>query len=109
MSDCDFESLARRESITLMWGFCWRALSIGAIVFTCGAVIGFIFGFVVGMILSAVGLDVIQYKLLIQIPVGLFGLTIGFCSYYYYIRWLLRSQIGSFRLRLIRTESVQSS
>jgi|GEM_PF-1814555 len=105
MSICFPESLTRKDWITLMWGFFWRNLCIGLVVLGLGVALGFILGLVIGIFLVAAGQELEPYKFLIQCLAGMIGLILGFSSYYVYIRWLLRSQIGPFRLNLIRIEA----
>ena len=99
------QTLRPDEWLRLVWGFFWRALSVTVLAAATAGAVGFVIGLLIGLVMVGIGLDVNEYGLMLNVIGGLIGLLIGFCTYYIYIRWLLKSKMGPFRLQLVRCES----
>lgn len=93
MDGLDFNQLPFSSKVRICWGFFWRgfAITIGSSLcgFLLGAVVGFVFGFL-GMSKGA-----------ITVIGGVCGVVVGLAFVYIYVRWLLGSRIGNYRLALV--------
>jgi ABC-type Fe3+ transport system permease subunit len=102
--DLDLQELVRADWLYLMCGFFWRSMCITAAAAVCAAVLGFMTGLVVGIIMKLAGIPQESYMLPFQVICVLLGMGIGFASLAPYIKWLMRARFGSLRLKLERTE-----
>ena len=95
LSELDFASKA-----SICWSFLWRGIlaTIGSMVL--GFVLGAAFGFDVALVAGG-GRAVMP---LIQIGGFFLGAACGVVCLYFYIRWLLGTRLGRFRLLLVSTE-----
>lgn len=80
----------------ICWGFMWRGLltTIGSAI--SGAIVGGIAGFFLGIFGAS--------KNSIAATGFILGFLCGLVFLYVYVRWLLSSRIGSFRLLLARAD-----
>lgn len=93
MNKQEITTLPFSAKIAISWSFLWRSVVVGLAAGVCSTVAGGILGFVfalVGMPRSSV-----------PIAAGLVGLLIGFLFLYVFIRWLLSSHLGRFKLVLV--------
>jgi len=96
MGVVDIKSLPFSSKAGLCWSFFWRGLVI-----TMGSSLaGGLLGFVIGLVFTLAGLPVE----LIQIVAGLAGLVAGCFFLYLYVKWLLSSQLGPYRLQLVHND-----
>ncbi len=96
MGVVDISSLPFSSKAGLCWSFFWRGLVI-----TLGSSLaGGLLGFVIGFVFALAGLPVE----LIQIVGGLAGLVAGCFFIYLYVKWLLSSQLGRYRLQLVHND-----
>ena len=96
MGVVDISSLPFSSKAGLCWSFFWRGLVI-----TLGSSLaGGLLGFVIGFMFALAGLPVE----LIQIVCGLAGLVAGCFFFYLYVKWLLSSQLGRYRLQLVHND-----
>ena len=79
----------------ICWSFLWRGIAIGIGSALCGGLLGGIAGAVLGL----TGL----FKAAPFVG-GLLGALCGFVFLYFYVRWLLTSRLGQFRLLLVHAE-----
>ncbi|MCJ8294649.1 MAG: hypothetical protein MJK15_09605 [Colwellia sp.] len=90
-----------KRVIRIWWSFLWRNILaiLGAVVI--GALVGFIFG----LILGAIGVPVETIKMIVQ-PIGfLIGLGISVIP----LKMVLGKNFGEFRLVLIKTEVTEKN
>lgn len=89
MTPIDFKELTTLSQAGIVWGFFWRCIATAL----CGALLGGIVGFVLGI--SGIA------RSAIPMIGGLLGLLTGLFFFYLYVRWLLASRLGAFRLVLV--------
>ena len=97
--------LSLSSKVKVTWSFVWRGL-VAAIASTLsGGIVGFIVGGFMGGFFSVNGTlspDLIKY---IQIVCGSLGVVVGVIFYYLYVKWLLTSKLGAYRLLLVAADS----
>jgi len=94
MQPIHFPTLDFGLKIALCWSFFWRG-----VVITLGSMIaGGLLGFVLGFVLALVGVS----RGAVTAVGGLSGIVCGFGAFYFYVRWLLSSKLGAFRLQLVK-------
>ena len=96
MEVVDISSLPFSSKAGLCWSFFWRGLVIGLGSALAGGVLGFVIGFVSA--LAGLPIEVIR------IVGGLAGLIAGCFFLYVYVKWLLSTRLGTFRLQLVRDD-----
>ena len=96
MGVVDIKSLPFSSKAGLCWSFFWRGLVIGL----GSSLAGGLLGFVIGFVFALAGLPVE----LIQIVGGLAGLVAGCFFLYLYVKWILSSQLGPYRLQLVHND-----
>jgi hypothetical protein len=91
----NFETLDFGGKASLCWSFFWRGMLITIGSMLVGAILGGLAGFLIGMVggRSAIGFA--------QWVGGALGILSGCVFLYLYIRWLLSSRLGRFRLVLV--------
>ena len=95
MSPLNIKELPFSSKARICWGFLWRG-----IVITLGsALCGGLFGGVAGFILGLAGLPMAGPTV-----GGVLGAICGAFFLYLFVRWLLSSRIGSFRLALVHAD-----
>jgi hypothetical protein len=100
MQPIDFEQLGTGAKAALCWSSFWRGLAITFGSMLVGALLGGVFGFVMAAsgLARPTGAGLIQYGgLLLGVASGIFFL-------YVYVRWLLTSRLGSYRLLLVMAD-----
>ena len=102
MEACDLKELKDKDWLALTWGFIWRSFLVSLLSVALGAALGFLFSLGFGKLLESMGRNVEDYRLMLQVLGVTEGLLLGFASTYFYIKWLLKSKIGGFRLQLVR-------
>ena len=95
MSPLTFTELPPSAKASICWSFFWRGILITIASSLTGAVLGGIAGVVLGLggipkAAPAAG--------------GLVGLVAGVLFVYLYVRWLLSSRLGQYRLLLVRAD-----
>lgn len=98
MNSLDIKTLPFSSKAALTWSFFWRGLVVGIASSLVGGLLGFVLGFAM-----AVARCPIQA---IQIMCGLAGLVGGCFFLYLYVRWLLSSRLGAFRLKLVPADDL---
>ncbi len=93
MTPIDFKELTTLSQAGIVWGFFWRCIATALGSALCGALLGGIVGFVLGI--SGIA------RSAIPMIGGLLGLLTGLFFFYLYVRWLLASRLGAFRLVLV--------
>lgn len=93
MNKLEIKTLPFSSKVAICWSFFWRSVAVAIGSGVCGAVIGGVIGFV----FAALGVP----RSSVSIVGGLAGLLIGFFFFYVFVRWLLSSRLGRFRLVLI--------
>lgn len=94
-----FQSKAR-----ICWGFFWRSIVVGIGSGLSGALIGGVVGGILGVLLYLTGTSDPDGLYLIQIVSGVLGVLWGCFCFYFYIRWLLSSKLGKYRLLLVHAD-----
>ena len=94
-----FQSKAR-----ICWGFFWRSIVLAIGCGLSGALIGGIVGGIFGVILSLTGTSDANGLYLVHIVSGILGVLWGCFCFYFYIRWLLSSKFGKYRLLLVHAD-----
>jgi ABC-type amino acid transport system permease subunit len=95
LNSIDIDNLPLSSKASLCWSFFWRAIvtSLGSAV--CGGLLGGIVGVIFGLagtpkVAVAVG--------------GVLGIGCGAFFLYVFIRWLLSSRLGRYKLLLVNTD-----
>jgi ABC-type amino acid transport system permease subunit len=97
MESINISLLGFGEKLSICWSFLWRGILITLGSMIVGGILGGLIGFliVVSGVTKQTGMPVVQ----------VLGFGVGFLSgcgfLYVYIRWLLSSRLGKFRLVLI--------
>lgn len=89
----------------IAWSFMWRGVAITVASMMCGGIVGGIFGGVFGFGSSLAGVSVATAMPVLQVVGGIMGLMIGLFFVYVYVRWMLSSRLGKFRLILVLAEA----
>ena len=84
------------KAARVWWGFVWRSL----ISMVPAALLGGLIGAGLGYVLRSVDISSAVVSLVMMIVGGLLGLVVSI----YAMKWLLRSEIGEFRLLLVSTK-----
>ena len=93
----------------ICWSFFWRGMLVTAGSMLVGALLGGILGAILGFGMAAAGLPKGSGMGLIQLAGGGVGVLSGFCFLYLYVRWLLTSRLGGYRLLLVSASEVSNS
>ena len=95
MNPLDIKELPLSSKARICWGFMWRgiAMTIGSML--CGGLLGGIAGF---------GLALVGVPKAAPVVGGILGAITGIFFIYLFVRWLLSSRIGSFRLALVHAQ-----
>ena len=93
MTPIDFKELPTLSQAGIVWSFFWRGIATTLGSALCGALLGGIVGFALGI--SGIG------RSALPLIGGLVGLLTGLFFFYLYVRWLLASRLGHFRLVLV--------
>lgn len=104
MQEIKIADLGFSEKARVTWAFFWRALVITIGSTLSGTLLGGVFGFVVGIIVSANGGTKESIVTISKIGGGTLGLFAGLFFFYLYIRWLLASKLGNYKLVLTQHE-----
>lgn len=95
MNILEIKELPLSSKANICWGFFWRGIlvTLGSTIF--GALIGGMIGFVFAIlgIPKSVG----------TVVAGIAGLISGAYFLYFYVRWLLSSRLGGFKLVLVHS------
>ena len=92
MTALDIKELPFSSKASICWGFFWRGIAITIGSALGGGVLGGLVGFILGLIGAAKGAAVVG---------GILGLFVGAFFLYLFVRWLLSSRLGNFRLVLV--------
>jgi hypothetical protein len=98
------KSLRFRDQITVVWGWAWRSLCIGVIVYIVAFVLIVFVLFLIDLVFVSVGRNVSFVRTFLFVLLGMMSLFIGFASELVLIDWLSKSRIGDFELWLLRTK-----
>lgn len=93
MNTLEIKELPFPSKASICWGFFLRGMLITLGSMICGALIGGVIGFVFAML----GIS----KSLGPVVAGIGGLASGAIFLYFYVRWLLSSRLGAFKLVLV--------
>ncbi len=96
MNALEFNELPFLSKLRICWGFVWRGLCVTLGSTVCGALLGGVIGFVFAML----GFP----KTVAPLIAAGFGLLIGLGFIYLYVRWILSTRLGQFRLKLVPAE-----
>jgi hypothetical protein len=108
MKTVDIRTLAFGARLAICWSFFWRGILIAIASILSGAVLGTLAGGIIGFGFAMGGLSTQSIKGASQIVGGVLGLAAGFFFLYVYIRWLLKSRLGAYRLMLVWAETAPS-
>lgn len=92
MNPIDIRHLPLSSKASICWGFFWRGVLASLVSALCGGLLGGIAGF----ILSLIGVPKAAAA-----TGGVLGLVAGVVFLYLFIRWLLSSRLGSYKLVLV--------
>ena len=95
MNPLNITELSLSAKAGICWSFLWRGLLITVGSSVCGGIAGAIVGFILGL----AGADAV-----VPVIAGLLGIAVGVLFIYVWVRWLLSSRLGQFRLMLVRAE-----
>lgn len=101
MTEVNLGTLSKLQWFSLIWAFLWRGLIITLGSGITGGIIGFMFGFSIGILSSVAGIDAEAVKLFVQIISGLLGIIVSFVFIMLWIKWLFRARFNKFRLALV--------
>lgn len=104
MKQVDFRKLGFAAKAGICWSFFWRGITITIGSMLLGGVLGAVFGFIFGMAGSAAGLPKHTVVNVAQGGGFILGLAAGVFFLYVYIRWLLGSRLGAYRLILVSAD-----
>lgn len=93
MNPLEIKELPLPSKASICWGFFWRGISITLASTICGALIGGVLGFIFAMLGVPQSLGTMVS--------GIAGLVSGAFFLYFYVRWLLSTRLGGFRLVLV--------
>jgi len=95
MNPLDIKELPFSSKARICWGFFWRGIVITLGSTLCGALLGGVAGFILGFAGAPQA----------AAPVGgLLGVVTGAFFIYLFLRWLLSSRLGNFRLLLVHAQ-----
>jgi hypothetical protein len=100
----NFKTLPFRSKARICWGFFWRSIVLALGASLTGGIIGGILGGVLGVAFHFSSTTESDALHLIQIICGITGLLWGCVCFYFYIRWLLTSKLGNYRLLLVHAD-----
>lgn len=93
MNALEIKELPFSSKAQICWGFFWRGIAI-----TIGsALVGAVIGGIAGVVLALVSAP----KISLAVASGGLGAITGAFFLYLYVRWLLTTRLGKFRLVLI--------
>lgn len=95
MKNVNLAELPLSAKVGIIWSFFWRGIAIALGSALCGLVLGALAGLVFGIAGVVRGAPVAG---------GLLGAATGITFTYLYLRWLLASRLGKFRLLLVSAE-----
>ena len=104
MTALDFKTLPLADKLAITWSFFWRALLIGIASMLCSGLAGGVFGFMIGVVLSAAGFPIEAIQLFAGLVGFVLGIGFGFLFFLLYVQWLLSSRLGQFRIRLVKAD-----
>jgi ABC-type amino acid transport system permease subunit len=93
MNTLEIKELPLSSKASICWGFFWRGILITLGSTICGALIGGVIGFLFAMLSFP--------KSAGAVVSGIVGLASGAFFLYFYVRWLLSSRLGNFKLVLV--------
>ncbi|MCQ4261183.1 hypothetical protein, partial [Stutzerimonas stutzeri] len=96
-----------KERLIILWGFFWRALTVGVASGLAGAILGALFGFVVGLIVALSGGSKETIESIAGVGGAVLGLVSGIFFFYIYICWLLKAKFGKYKLALLENQQEQ--
>jgi ABC-type phosphate/phosphonate transport system permease subunit len=96
MNTLEIKELPFSSKAQICWGVFWRGIAI-----TIGsALVGGLLGGIAGFVLALIGAP----RVSVTVVGGGLGVIAGAFSIYVYVRWLLSTRLGSFRLVLIHAQ-----
>ncbi|MCG2578052.1 hypothetical protein LZ012_13740 [Dechloromonas sp. XY25] len=93
MNILEIKELPLSSKANICWGFFWR----GILVTLGSTIVGALIGGVIGFIFAIMGVP----KSVGTAVAGMAGLVSGAFFLYLYVRWLLSSRLGGFKLVLV--------
>jgi hypothetical protein len=100
MNPLVFQELSLSAKASICWGFFWR----GIVATLCSTVCGGLIGEVVGLVLGAIGIPIAIEIAIEKVIASVLGLAVGAIALYLFLRWILASRLGSFRLVLVSAD-----
>jgi hypothetical protein len=95
-----------RDQASLYWSFLWRLLAATAGSLVLAGIIGNFSGIVFNILAAMRGLERHAMDMPILIAGGLVGALVALVSFYFLLRWLLKSKLGQYRLVLVEAGEV---
>lgn len=101
MAPIDITTLDLGRKIAICWSFLWRGVAI-----TLGSMLaGGLLGGLLGFLLAVTGMARVSGPQLVQVAGTLVGGLTGLFFMYLYVRWLLTSRLGRYRLLLVPADA----
>lgn len=104
----DIDALPTWEQLTIYWGFVWRSIVIGLMTFLLGVVLSFIATVFLSLYGLATGLESADMNAFGGIVAYLAMAGVGLALTWHFLRWLVQTRMGRFRLLLGR-EKIDAS
>lgn len=105
MTTVDIRMLSFGAKAGICWSAFWRGILVTLGSMLTGGVLGGVVGGVMGFFLSLAGLQLQTIQGLAMVVGVVLGLSAGGVFLYLYIRWLLSSNLGAYRLVLVEANA----
>jgi len=103
MDSVDFTTLPLSSKARIIWGFIWRFILNSLVAMVVAGLLGALIGFFV----AVSGLT--QSTVVTATLGAVTGLCVQIFFLYFYVRWLLSSRLGTYRLKLVHADDEQIS
>jgi ABC-type amino acid transport system permease subunit len=109
MTGLKMRELPLRSQLALWWSFVWRGavVTLGSTVL--GGILGAVFGTVMGIVGSMHGIPTTETVRISQIGGSILGGCGGLLLSYVFLRWLLSTRLGQFRLLLVHVSELSAN
>lgn len=104
MTPLDIRKLNFLSKVQICWSFLWRALSVGLGSAIAGGILGGILGVGVAVVVHAIGMPNDVGRRFVTYSGAAIGGATGMVFFYIYVRWLLGSPLGRYRLVLLSAD-----
>ena len=108
MSTVDIRMLSFGAKAGICWSAFWRGILVTVGSMLTGGVLGGVVGGIMGFVLSLAGIQMQTIQSLAMVVGVLLGLSAGGVFLYIYIRWLLASNLGGYRLVLVEANTASN-